>query len=144
MHIQGNTVCVSVCVFSCVLLVATPWSVASQAPLTMKLSRQEYWSGLLFPTRGDLPDPGIKATSLASPTLAGEFFITAPHGTPTREYCSAIKKCEILVDIITRINLKIFMLSERSHTQKQSTHWRFHLHKTPEDKSDSQRQKADQ
>ena len=35
------------------------------------------------------------------------------------------------------------MLSERSHTQKQSTHWRFHLHKTPEDKRDSQRQKAE-
>ena len=44
---------------SCQTLV-TPWTVACQAPLSMGLSRQEYWSGLLFPSPGDLPDPGIK------------------------------------------------------------------------------------
>ena len=42
-----------------VRLFATPWSVAHQAPLSTGFSRQEYWSGLPFPSPGDLPDPGI-------------------------------------------------------------------------------------
>ena len=42
-----------------VLLFATPWTVAHQAPSSMGFSRQEYWSGLPFPSPGDLPDPGI-------------------------------------------------------------------------------------
>ena len=57
-----------------VQLVAAPWAVAHQALLSMGFSRQEYWSGLSFPPPGDLPDPGIEPASLASPTLAGEFF----------------------------------------------------------------------
>ena len=48
-----------------VLLFATPWTVAYQAPLSMEFSRQEYWSGLPFPSPGDLPDPGIEPGSLA-------------------------------------------------------------------------------
>ena len=43
----------------------TPWTVARQAPLSMELSEQEYWSGLPFPSPGDIPDPGIKPGSLA-------------------------------------------------------------------------------
>ena len=43
---------------------ATPWTVARQAPLLTGFPRQEYWSGLPFPSPGDLPDPGIKPTSL--------------------------------------------------------------------------------
>ena len=43
----------------------------------MGFSRQEYWSGLPCPAPGDLPDPGIKPTSLTSPTLAGRFFTTS-------------------------------------------------------------------
>ena len=39
---------------------ATPWTVACQAPPSMGFSRQEYWRGLLFPSPGDLPNPGIK------------------------------------------------------------------------------------
>ena len=76
-------VCVSVmraCVLSCfsrVQLFSTLWTVAHQAPLSMGFSRQEYWSGLPFPTPEDLPNPGIKPTSLTSPTLAGGFFITS-------------------------------------------------------------------
>ena len=53
------------------------WSIAFQAPLSMGFSREEYWNGLPFPTPGDLPDPGIKPTSLASPALAGGFFTTS-------------------------------------------------------------------
>ena len=43
-----------------VQLFATPWTVAYQAPPSMGFSRQEYWSGLPFPSPGDLPDPGIE------------------------------------------------------------------------------------
>ena len=49
---------------SSVLLFATSWTVAYQAPLSMGFSRQEYWSGLPFPSPGNLPDPGIEPTSL--------------------------------------------------------------------------------
>ena len=49
----------------------TPWTVAHQAPLPMGFSRQESWSGLSLPPPEDLPDPGIKPTSPASPALAG-------------------------------------------------------------------------
>ena len=70
-------------VLSCVRLSVTPWPVAHQAPLSMKSSKQEYWSGLPFPTRGDFPNPGIEPVSLASPALAGRFFTSAPPGKPT-------------------------------------------------------------
>ena len=67
-------VCVCVCMLSHVQLFATPCTVAHQAPLSMEFSRQEYWSGLPFPTPRDLPDPGIKPLSPAFPALAGRFF----------------------------------------------------------------------
>ena len=54
-----------------------PWTVASQVPLSVEFSRQEYWSGLPFLTAGDLTDPGIEPTSFASPALAGGFFTTS-------------------------------------------------------------------
>ena len=66
----------SVCVLSRVRLSATPWAVARQAPLSMGFSRQEYWSGLTFPSPGDLPNPGIAPVSLVSPALVGRFFTT--------------------------------------------------------------------
>ena len=50
------------------------------APLSMEFSRQEYWRGLPCPPPGDLPNPGIKPTSLISPVLAGRFFTTMPPG----------------------------------------------------------------
>ena len=49
--------------FSCVQLFATLWTGADQAPLSMGVSRQEYWRGLPFPSPGDLPDPEIKPMS---------------------------------------------------------------------------------
>ena len=51
--------------FSHVRLFATPWTVTHQAPPSMGFSRQEFWSGLLFPSPGDLPDPGIEPRSPA-------------------------------------------------------------------------------
>ena len=49
--------------------VCSLWTVAGQTPLSMEFSRQKYWSGLLFPTPGDLPDPGIEPASLVSLVL---------------------------------------------------------------------------
>ena len=50
---------------NCVQYFVTSWTVASQAPLSMEFSRQEYWSGLSFPSPGDLPIPGMKPGSHA-------------------------------------------------------------------------------
>ena len=63
--------------FSLVWLFATLRTVARQAPLSMRFSRQEYWSGLPCPSPGDLPDPEIESTSLTSPVLAAGFFTTS-------------------------------------------------------------------
>ena len=57
-----------------------PMDFACQTPLSMRFSRQEYWSGLPFPTPRDLPDLEIKPASLESPALAGEFSTTDPPG----------------------------------------------------------------
>ena len=62
---------------SVVWLFVTLGTVAHQAPLSMKFSRQDYRSGLLCPPPGNLPDPGIKPTSLTSPELAEGFFTTS-------------------------------------------------------------------
>ena len=96
---DGNSVCVTVtlgkkksiysphwliCMFvqllSHIQLFATPWIVAHQDPLSMEFSRHERWSGLPFPTPGDLPDPETKPASLVSPALASGFFTTGPPG----------------------------------------------------------------
>ena len=76
-------------VLSCVLLFVTPGTVALQAPLSMAFSRQEYWSGLPFPSPGDLPNPGIKPVS---PALAGKFFTTEPPEKPKEVYMSLINQ----------------------------------------------------
>ena len=63
--------------FSHVLLFEILWTANHQAPLSMGFSRQKYWSGLPFPSPGDLPDSGIKPLSPASPALAAGFFTTS-------------------------------------------------------------------
>ena len=63
---------IHICMLSCfshVLLFVTSWTVSCQAPLSLGFSRQEYRSGQPFPPPGDLPNPGIKPESPASPTL---------------------------------------------------------------------------
>ena len=64
-------------VTSVVRLFVTLWTVAHQAPLSIGFSRLEYWSGLPFPSPGDLPDPRFEPVSLVSPALAGEFLTTS-------------------------------------------------------------------
>ena len=63
--------------FSCVQLFTTLWTITCQPPLPMRFSREEYWSGLPFPSPGHLLDTGVKLTSLTSPASAGGFFTTS-------------------------------------------------------------------
>ena len=69
-------VCVPVLATQSCPTLATSWTIACRVPLSMGFPRQEYWSGLLFPPPGDLPDPGTEPASLMSPARAGRFFIT--------------------------------------------------------------------
>jgi len=66
---------------------ATPWTVAHQAPLSTGFPRLEYWSRLPFPSPGDCPYPEIKPPS---PPLAGRFFTTEPPGNPSNN----VKECK--------------------------------------------------
>ena len=66
---------------------ATPWTVASQAPLSMGFSRQEYWSGLPFLLPGDLHNPGIEPTF---PALVGVFFCT---------FCGALRYTQVFIKL---------------------------------------------
>ena len=72
----------SACVLShlgCVQLFATPWTVAQKAPLSMEFSRQEFWSGLPFPSPEYLPNAGIKLTFAA---LQADSLLSEPPGNP--------------------------------------------------------------
>ena len=71
---QHFTIPTTVCVlshFSCDRLFTTPWTVAHQAPRSVGFSRQEYWSGLPYPSPGDLHHPGIGPRALTFPAVAG-------------------------------------------------------------------------
>ena len=82
-------------------LCATPWTVAHQAPPSMGFSRQEYWSGLPFPSPGDLPDPGIKPRF---PALQADTLTSEPHlvedkesiTSATRQRCSMSRAAGVL------------------------------------------------
>ena len=74
-----NNTCVES--LSHVRLFATPWTVAYQAPPSMRFSRQEYWSGLPFPSPGDIPHPGIE---LRSPAFQADALTSEPTGRPQR------------------------------------------------------------
>ena len=66
----------------CMCVLSLCLTLCEQAALPLEFSQQEYWNELPFPSPGDLPDPGIKPKSLASPALAGRFFTTEPPGKP--------------------------------------------------------------
>ena len=74
--------------FSHVRLFATLQTVAHQAPLSMGFSRQEYWSGLLYPPLGDLPNPGIEPRASGIFRITGGFFSTEPVGKPQTVHTS--------------------------------------------------------
>ena len=100
-------------VMSGVWPIVTPWTVAHQAALSMEFSRQEYWSGLPFPTAGDLPDPGIKP---GSPALQADSLPLELPGKPIRRiyfplYCHVLSVLTPLSEITefssTWVNIKV-------------------------------------
>ena len=79
---------------------ATLWAVARQASSVHGFSRKEYWSGLSFPSPGDLPDPGIKPVSLKSPELADWFFSNSTtQKTQVYVYWSFVSHCSISLSL---------------------------------------------
>ena len=84
-HLVGYILCASdknpLKPLSCVRLFVTPWAVAYQAPPSIGFSRQEYWSGLLFPSPGDPPDPGIEPVSF---TLQATLYHLSHQGSPIK------------------------------------------------------------
>ena len=89
----------------------TPRAVARQAPLSMGFSRQEYWSGLRFPSPGDLPNPGTEPTSSATLALAGRFFTTEPPFS-SLQFSSVAQSCLTLCNPISslrgQLNCQVF------------------------------------
>ena len=119
-HEKGKTpelsnlpVCVCVHACACVhaqscLTIATSWTIACKAPLSMGLSKQEYWSGLPLLLQGNLPDPGIEPRSPASLALAGGFFTNEPMGKPKSSLkASQIRSIQYLFKLVD-ISLKIY------------------------------------
>jgi hypothetical protein len=80
---------------SCLTLCDTINCSPPVAPLSMEFYRQEYWSGLPFPTPGDLRDPGMNPPSLASPVLADEFFTTST--TWEAQYDHKVKRVQCVI-----------------------------------------------
>ena len=76
-----------------VRLLATPWTVAYQSPPSMGFSRQEYWSGLPFPSPGGLPNPGIEP---GSPALQADALPSAPPGKPCSQV--GISNCQLVTE----------------------------------------------
>ena len=75
------------CMLSCVRLLAAPWTVACQAPLSMGFSRQEYQTGLPFPSPRNLPDPGIEPRSLMSPAWQADSLPLRHRGKAQWVHC---------------------------------------------------------
>ena len=73
----------------------TLWAIGPQAPLSIRFSRQENWSGLPCPSPGDLPDPGIEPATLRSPELAGRYFTTSATWEAQRTFI-LYSKCSLL------------------------------------------------
>ena len=93
--VQIHSLCAHAQLLSHVQLFVTPWTIAHQAPLSMEFPRQEYWSGLPFPTPRDLPDPGIEP---AFPALAGGFLTNEPPGKPLCIDFVAVVSCSVVSD----------------------------------------------
>ena len=78
----GMCVCVCARALSHVRLFAIPWTVAHQAPLSMEFSRQEYWSGLPFPSPGESSQPRNQTQVSCISYTTGGFFTAEPPGKP--------------------------------------------------------------
>ena len=85
--------------FSHVWLFVILLTIAYKSPLSVGFSRQEYWSGLLFPSPGDLPDPGIEP---GSPALQADCLWSEPQGSPSVNY-AILNICKLLKDEILKV-----------------------------------------
>ena len=86
--------------FTRVQLFMTPWTVAPQAPLSIGIPRQEYWSGLPFPSSGDLPDPGIEP---GSPELQADLYHLSHQGIPEQGWVEIFFSPEESLEGITSL-----------------------------------------
>ena len=91
--------------FSGIQLFVTPWTVSCQAPLSIGLSRQEYWSRLPCPPPGNLPHPGIELMSLMSPALAGGLFTWERATWESATWEATIYESEVYVTVEKLLNL---------------------------------------
>ena len=107
--------CVSRSVCACISwLSGIPWTVVHQAPLSMKFSRQEYWSGQPFPSLGDFPDPGIEPWS---PALQVDFLLSESRGKPNLK---ANTNASLLVEKQTSLVTKFLCVKNWTHNWAQS------------------------
>ena len=112
------------CMLGCVQLFATPWTITHRASLSMGFSRQEHWSGLPFPSPGDLPDSEIKP---GSPALAGNFFFffLLPNHLG-RPVLSPNNGTIILLSLLTnRMWHKVMLITPEFRSQNGSPVWLF-------------------
>ena len=91
------------------MTLGTSWTIACQAPLAMGFPKQEYWSGLPFPSLGDLSGPGIQPVSPAS---AGGFFTTEPPGKPTKKILTLL-----LISTDVWVGSSLFLLGGRMNNR---------------------------
>ena len=98
-HLGSPLLLIVVQSLSIVRLFATPWTAACQAPLSMRFSRQRYWSGLPFPSSGDLPNPGIEPRS---PALQADSLPTELQEKPT-VYDKCLIKMEKAVNLHNKV-----------------------------------------
>ena len=96
------------------------WTTAHQASLSMGFSRQEYWSGLTFPSPGDLPDPGIEPTS---PALQADTLTSEPPGKPMIRHLLKWNYVQSFVSFVS-----VFVLEELIHR----IHWILNCYITPQ------------
>ena len=98
-HLMWRAVCCVLSCFSHVWLYVTPWTIAHKVPLSIGFSKQEYWSGLPFPSPGNLPDSGIKPVSLMPPALTGRDLITGTTWKDLRWRIDSLEKTLMLKKI---------------------------------------------
>ena len=111
---------------SCVQLFATPQTVAHQAPLTTEFSRPEYWSGWLFPSPGDLPNPGIKPSS---PMLQMDSLPSEPPGKPKNSGVGSLSLLQRIVPTQESNQSLLHCRWIRYHLsyQRSPTSWRYRI-----------------
>ena len=99
-----------------VQLFATPWTVAYQAPQFTGFSRQEYWSGLPFPSPGHLPGARVEPECLSSPALPGGFFATVPPSLPVTPYMLSENHCTNTNTHISYVHLYLHLIHPSLYT----------------------------